>query len=72
MSMCNMTHGMTLTGRVTNVVPFGAFVDVGVETSGLIHNSCMRGTHLKVGDSVSVMVNSVDQERGRISLVLNI
>ena len=72
MSMSDIYAGMTLTGRVENVVPFGAFVDVGVESSGLIHTRWMGGRHLKVGDSVSVSVMNVDQARGRISLKLNV
>ena len=68
---------MTLEGTVTNVVDFGAFVDIGVERAGLIHVSQMGKGYVKnphevlaVGDIVTVRVIQVDRERGRISLAL--
>jgi uncharacterized protein len=66
---------MTLPGVVTNVVAFGAFVDVGVHQDGLVHVSQLADRYVKdpneivrVGQRVTVRVVSVDLERGRIGL----
>jgi uncharacterized protein len=66
---------MELRGTVLNVVDFGAFVDVGLKDSGLVHISQMatefiRSPHEKVsvGDVVTVWVQSVDLDRRRVSL----
>jgi len=73
--MDDLQPGAELTGTVLNVVDFGAFVDVGLHESGLIHishmaNKYVRDAHevLSVGDSVKVWVVEVDKERKRISL----
>jgi len=67
--------GMVLEGRVTNVVAFGAFVDIGVHQDGLVHVSALSDRFVKdpnevvgVGDLIKVRVLSVDLERKRISL----
>jgi competence ComEA-like helix-hairpin-helix protein len=71
----DLTQGMELKGEILNVVDFGAFVDVGLKDSGLIHISQMANRFIKspydvvnVGDVVSVWVKSVDPERRRVSL----
>jgi protein Tex len=71
----DLREGMTLTGRVTNVVAFGAFVDVGVHQDGLVHVSELSDRFVrdpndavKVGDTVSVRVLGVDLKRNRIAL----
>ncbi len=71
----DLRDGMTLQGTVTNVVAFGAFVDVGVHQDGLVHISHLAdrfvsdpGTVVKVGDRVTVRVLSVDIARKRIAL----
>ena len=73
----DLKPGMELKGEILNVVDFGAFVDVGLKDSGLIHVSQMANRFIKspyevvaVGDVVSVWVNSVDLERKRVSLSL--
>ena len=75
MKLEDLTPGMELMGTVLNVVDFGAFVDIGLHDSGLIHISRMgdhyvRDAHqrLAVGDIVKVWVVEVDQKRRRISL----
>ena len=67
--------GIKLTGVVTNVTAFGAFVDIGVHRDGLVHISeladkFVRNPHdvVKVNQKVNVIVLSVDNARGRISL----
>ena len=71
----DLEEGMRLTGKVTNVANFGAFVDIGVHQDGLIHisklsNSFVKNPHdvIAVGDTVRVKVLSVDTELKRISL----
>ncbi|HLU25257.1 MAG TPA: Tex family protein [Longimicrobiales bacterium] len=71
----DLVPGMVLEGVVTNVVAFGAFVDIGVHQDGLVHISQLAdryvrdpNTVVKVGQKVKVTVLSVDLERNRISL----
>ncbi|MDR3196489.1 MAG: helix-hairpin-helix domain-containing protein [Planctomycetaceae bacterium] len=71
----DVTPGMELTGTVLNVVDFGAFVDIGLHESALIHISQMaeryiRDAHEKVavGNIVRVWVADVDHKRKRVSL----
>jgi len=68
--------GMVVEGRISNVVDFGAFVDLdGID--GLIHISELSWSHvrhpsevLSIGEVVQVKVLDVDRERQRISLGL--
>jgi len=71
----DLREGMTLQGTVTNVVAFGAFVDVGVHQDGLVHVSELSDRYVqdpnaaaRVGDRVTVRVLSVDVPRKRIAL----
>ena len=75
--MEDLEPGMTLPGVVTNIVAFGAFVDVGVHQDGLVHVSQMADHFVKdpndivkVSQKVSVRVLNVDLKRKRISLSL--
>ena len=67
--------GMVLEGVITNVTPFGAFIDLGVHQDGLIHVSQLSNSFVKdpseivkVGDVVRVKVLDVDLERKRIGV----
>lgn len=71
----DLKKGMKLKGTIRNVVDFGAFVDIGVEEDGLVHISKLANRFVKhpldvvkIGDVVTVWVEDVDIERGRISL----
>ena len=71
----HLLAGMVLEGVVTNLVAFGAFVDVGVHQDGLVHVSQLADRFVKdpndvvkVGQKVRVTVLSVDLERNRIAL----
>ena len=71
----DLTEGMILEGVITNVVNFGAFVDVGVHQDGLVHISqlCDRFVSdpneiVKVGQVVKVKVLEVNQKLKRIGL----
>jgi len=75
MEVKHLQPGMQLEGVVTNLVAFGAFVDIGVHQDGLIHVSQMANRFIKdpaevvrVGQKVKVTVMSVDLERNRIAL----
>lgn len=69
LNMDDLTVGMRLMGTVRNVVDFGAFVDIGVKSDGLLHRSQIpRGEMLKVGDVIEVEIHKVEPDRGRISL----
>lgn len=57
-----------VSGVVTNITDFGAFVDIGVERNGLIHSSALKNAKLKVSDRVECKVLSIDVKRGRIGL----
>lgn len=69
--------GMILTGIVTNVTAFGAFVDIGVHQDGLVHISelaerFVKNPHdvVKVHQKITATVLDVDLKRRRISLSL--
>ncbi|WP_273266568.1 Tex-like N-terminal domain-containing protein [Flexistipes sinusarabici] len=73
----DLKPGMQLTGKISNVVDFGAFVDIGLKNDGLVHISEMAERFIKhpsevvsVGQTVSAKVIDVDKQRGRISLSL--
>lgn len=77
LSMEAIQAGMELEGVVRNVVDFGAFVDIGVKTDGLVHVSEMATHRVKhplevvsIGDIVKVTVLSIDRERHRIALTM--
>ena len=68
---------MELRGTVLNVVDFGAFVDVGLSDSGLVHISQLSAGYVRdphdvvaVGDQVRVWVATIDRERRRVALTM--
>src|SRR5262249_526398 len=73
----DLSAGMELKGTVLNVVDFGAFVDIGLKDSGLVHISQLANRYIKsphdlvtVADLVTVWVVGGDQERKRVSLTM--
>ncbi|UQD50860.1 RNA-binding transcriptional accessory protein [Bacillus methanolicus] len=73
----DLKPGMELQGTVRNVVDFGAFVDIGVKQDGLVHISKLSRQFVKhpldvvsVGDVVTVWVDNVDTNKGRIALTM--
>lgn len=77
LNLDDLQEGMELTGTVCNVVDFGAFVDVGLKDSGLVHISQLSVNYVpaphslvSVGDVVTVWVLGVDKERKRVSLTM--
>ena len=75
--LSDLAVGTVLKGTVRNITDFGAFIDIGLKQAGLLHISEMshrRVRHpldvLSVGDSLDVMIISIDEARGRIGLSL--
>lgn len=73
------THqiGQVVPGRVTKLVPFGAFVRVEEGIEGLVHISELAERHVEipeqvvqVGDEIFVKIIDIDLDRRRISLSL--
>jgi small subunit ribosomal protein S1 len=67
--------GELVYGRVTKLVPFGAFVQVGDGIEGLVHISEMAGHHVEAaeqvvtpGEELWVKIIDIDLDRRRISL----
>jgi small subunit ribosomal protein S1 len=68
--------GQRLSGKVTNLVDYGAFVELEPGVEGLVHISEMSWTRklrhpsqmVKVGEVVDVVILGVDQDKKRISL----
>ena len=73
----DLKEGMKVTGKIKNVVDFGAFVDIGLHETGLIHVSELSDNFIKdpmevvkVGDVHEFTIIELDQVRRRISLSL--
>ena len=73
--LSDLRAGMILPGIVTNITNFGAFVDIGVHTKGLVHVSQLADKFVKdpttiisLHQHVMVRVQDVDLQRERISL----
>lgn len=71
----DLHEGMKLKGTVRNVVDFGAFVDIGLKSDGLLHISQIANKfvknpldHLNVGDVIDVSIIGIDIKKQRVSL----
>ena len=67
--------GMILPGLVNNITAFGAFVDIGIKDSGLVHVSQMADKFVKnpsevvsLNQQVTVRVVEIDMQRKRVAL----
>ena len=76
-NLTDVIVGMELPGIVNNITNFGAFVDIGIKESGLIHVSNISETyvsdineHISLHEKVKVKVIEVDVNRKRIQLKL--
>ena len=74
-SLDDLQPGMVLPGIVTNITNFGAFVDIGVKDSGLVHVSQMADKFVRnpmevvsLGQQVMVRVLEIDYARKRVAL----
>ena len=62
--------GDILSGRVTSIVSFGAFVEVAPGVDGLMHTSEWKdGVVPELEQTLSVRIQDIDVERHRLSLV---
>ncbi|MGO2082521.1 CvfD/Ygs/GSP13 family RNA-binding post-transcriptional regulator [Vagococcus sp.] len=71
--------GKVITGKITGVQPYGAFVSLDAETQGLIHVSEVKhgfikniNEELQVGDKVTVKIIDIDEYTQKISLSLRV
>jgi len=71
----DLHEGMMITGKIKNVVDFGAFVDLGLKETALVHISEMSDhfvkdplAAVKVGDVMEFRIVRLDKERRRIGL----
>ncbi|KAK9697704.1 hypothetical protein RND81_08G054900 [Saponaria officinalis] len=71
----DLVPGAIFNGKVRSIQPFGAFIDIGAFTDGLVHVSRMSDTFVKdvndvvsLGQEVKVRLVEVNTETGRISL----
>ena len=76
-SIADLKPDMLLPGIITNIVKFGAFVDIGIKENGLIHLSNMADRYISdpqeivnIHQQVIVKVLEVDAARKRIGLKL--
>ncbi|MDX1783492.1 MAG: S1 RNA-binding domain-containing protein, partial [Aequorivita vladivostokensis] len=74
----DLREGQLLPGIVNNITNFGAFVDIGIKESGLIHVSNLSDSfvkdvnkHVHLHQQIVVKVLDVDVERKRIQLKLH-
>ncbi|MGC9336363.1 MAG: S1 RNA-binding domain-containing protein, partial [Anaerolineae bacterium] len=73
----DLEPGMKVEGKVVRLEKFGAFVDIGAETDGLVHISEMDTGRVNKpsdvvseGDPVSVWIKDINRKAGRISLTM--
>ncbi|MDR2591394.1 MAG: S1 RNA-binding domain-containing protein [Chitinispirillales bacterium] len=73
----DVKEGAVVSGRVTNITPFGVFVNINAVCDGLIHISQLTDQYVEtpdqvvsVGDRVDVRILKVDTKKRRISLSL--
>ena len=76
-SIEDLSPGMILPGIVNNITNFGAFVDIGIKDSGLVHVSQLADKFVsnpadvvKLNQQVTVRVLEVDLQRKRVSLTM--
>lgn len=77
LSLSDLKPKMKLTGTVTKIELFGAFLDVGVGRDGLLHISQLKAGHvnnvqdvLEEGQEITVWVRQVDHGTGRLDLTM--
>ncbi|MEJ5200239.1 MAG: S1 RNA-binding domain-containing protein [Anaerolineae bacterium] len=75
LTMRDLEEGMIVTGKVTRLERYGAFVDIGVGREGMLHVKEMGHGYVQrpedvvqVGQDLQVQVIGVDRRRGRIDL----
>lgn len=73
----DLKEGMHLSGKITNITDFGAFVDLGIKENGLIHKSNLSEKFIhhpsevvQINDIVVVEIINIDKNRKRVGLKL--
>ena len=73
--LADLSTDVEMPGTVRSVQSYGAFVDIGAETDGLLHVSEISNEYVKdatevlnVGDSVTVRVKMVNMEKKQVAL----
>ena len=76
-SIADLSEGMELTGTINNITNFGAFVNIGIKESGLVHISEISNSFVtniqeivKLNQQVKVRVLSIDLVRKRVQLTM--
>lgn len=76
-SIDELAPGMEVPGTVKRIELYGAFVDIGVGTDGLLHISQLGKPNVrnvedvvKVGETINVYILKVEKENNRIALSL--
>ena len=71
----DLKEGMILQGKITNITDFGAFVDLGIKESGLIHKSKLASKFVNhpsdivsINEIVNVEIIEIDKDLKRIKL----
>jgi small subunit ribosomal protein S1 len=71
----DLEPGIVIEGNVTRLVPYGAFVDIGLRRDGMIHITELAQGYVRnpadvltVGDVVQVKVLEIDRKKRRVSL----
>ena len=73
----DINDGDVVPGTVSRIVPYGAFIDIGVGTDGLLHVREMSNNYVakpedvvKLGEQLDVRILTVNRRRRRIDLSL--
>jgi uncharacterized protein len=75
-SISDLKPKMKVTGKVTRLELYGAFIDLGVDVNAILHISKIDekvnriSDAFKVGDEVSVWIEEVDPERGQVTVTM--
>lgn len=71
----DLAEGQTLTGKVTRIESYGAFIDIGAERPGLLHVREMSSGYVRhpselvqMGEEIEVRIIKLDQRKHRIDL----
>lgn len=74
-SIDDLSEGMVVPGVINNITNFGAFVDIGIKESGLVHISQLANRFIKnpaavvsLNQQVKVRIIEIDRKRSRIQL----
>ena len=75
----DLSVGMVLPGVVTNITNFGAFIDIGIKDSGLVHVSQLTNKFIRnpsevvsLNQQVTVKVVEIDMQRRRVALTMKL